>query len=129
MILALLCLTLSIACFSIRELYYHGKLKWMKDDASFWGERSHYRKYANPLDEPKNNWYYKFFRIGYKERFLGSATVFVALTDAPHMLQFFLFIFLSLSISIALELNWKGYLMVWIGVHGIHFLTYKFLQR
>lgn len=89
MVTSFILFLLGALCYSVRDLKSFGKLKWMKDDDSFWGEDSHYRKYANPLDAPKDNWYYRFFKIGYKEKWFTSATLTVALTDSSHMLQFF----------------------------------------
>lgn len=126
MIIPLTLLALAIACRSISELALHGKLKWSKDDSGFWGERSYYRKYANPLDAPRDNWYYRTFKIGYKERFLLSASFLVSLTDGTHLMQSLFFIFLSLSFSIATGLN---FLFVWGGILLVHFVTYRIAQK
>jgi hypothetical protein len=130
MMLSLLCFTLAVICCSIKDLQAHGKLKWMDYGRGFWGEESYYRKYADPIENSKNNWYTKFFKIKYKERWFTSTTFTVFLTDAWHLLQFLIFIFLSLGISLALELhNWQQYLAVYAGIHVVHFLTYRLLQR
>lgn len=129
MILAFIFLSLAIACRSCVELWNHGKLKWSKEDDSFWGEHSYTRKYANPFEPPKENWYYRVFKIGYLERFPLSATVLVFLTDGYHLAQFMFFNFLSLSFAFALGFSWITLGLVWGGVHIIHTLLYKFLQK
>src|SRR6478736_5466835 len=80
-----------ITSYLFGELWSHGKLAWMyRDDVhpdSFWGDRSYNRKYDRRMIIAPATWYYRFFEIKYKERFPGSATVFVALTDGYHLMQ------------------------------------------
>lgn len=120
--MSLLLLAISIACRSISELSLHGKLRWSKGDDSFWGEESYWRKYASPIDAPKNNWYYKFFKIGYKERWPTSATFTVLFTDAMHLFQSLFFLSLSGSFSLATGVN---FFLVWLGIVLVHALTYR----
>lgn len=65
-----------------------------EDDESFWGKDSWRRKWATtPFGEfvtNSNNWYDQTFDLAYKERFPGSATIFVWLTDGFHLMQFFM---------------------------------------
>jgi hypothetical protein len=129
MILSLLFLSLAIACRSVVELWNHGKLKWSKEDDSFWGEHSHTRKYANPLDAPKDNWYYRFFKIGSLEKWPTSATFTVMFTDGAHMCQALFMLSLGLSVSFALTFSWWTLAGVWALVHGVHFTAYKLLSR
>jgi len=78
MILGFMSLALSIVCYSVKELQAHSKLRWQKGYYGFWDEKSHYRKYKkdwskDPLGYDRfpapQNWYYRFFKIKYKERF------------------------------------------------------------
>lgn len=136
MVLALIFLCLAIGCYSIRELHAHGKLKWMHHRRylrKFWDEDSWLRKYeltkgGTVIPAPKT-WYYRTFKIIYKERWPTSATFTVMFTDGPHLFQFFFFLFISLSLGIALELSWKGVILVWLVVHAIHFTAYRLLQK
>lgn len=131
MVLALIFLCIAIGCYSIRELHAHGKLRWMneKDEYSFWGEDCYMRKYTDDMEEPPDNWYYNFFNIGYIEKWPTSATFTVMFTDGPHLMQFFFFLFISLSSGMALELSWKGFILVWLLIHLVHFLVCKLLQK
>lgn len=124
--IAALLLILAIACRSISELALHGKLRWSKGDDSFWGEESYWRKYASPIDAPKNNWYYKFFKIGYKERWPTSATFTVFATCGMHLMQFLYHLSLSASFSLATGVN---FFWVWPSIVAIHAVTYRILQR
>lgn len=127
--IAILFLIIAIACRSISELALHGKLKWSKEDDSFWGEHSYTRKYANPYEPPKENWYYRFYKIGYLERWPTSATLTVMFTDGPHLSQFMFFNFLSLSVTFLIGFSWWTLAGVWIGVHVVHAGLYKLLSR
>lgn len=131
-------LALSIACYSISQLQQHGKLRWQKGVYGFWDEKSHYRKYKkdwskDPLGydrfPPPDNWYYRFFKIKYKERFPLSATFLVTFTDGYHLMQFLFLLFLSSSITLFIGFDWWLLLCVWSGIHIIHFLVYKLLSR
>lgn len=134
LISSLISLALAVSCRAITELALHGKLRWSGKHTSFWGNNSWMRKYNFKGDMyndlPPNNWYYRFFNIDYKERFPLSATLLVFVTDGMHLCQALFFLLLSLSFSIALELqNWKQYLLVYIGIHVAHFVTYRVLQK
>lgn len=131
MILALLFLSLAIACRAIGELHAHGKLKWMSENPrGFWGDDSWKRKYkmeeGNLLMPRKPNWYYRLFRIKYTERWFTSTNLTVLFTDGMHLCQSAFFIFLSVSFSIATGLN---FFFIWAGILLVHFLSYRLLQR
>lgn len=65
-------------------------------DGSFWGKDSWVRKYTTSsfehvvFDLAPDTWYYRLFKISHKERWPGSATIFVWLTDGFHLMQFFM---------------------------------------
>lgn len=88
--------------YAIKDLHSHGKLRWITEDLhGFWGKISWYRKYEcvekfdeiihekylDPVKAPKT-WYYKRFKIKYKEKWFTSATATVFLTDGWHLAQF-----------------------------------------
>lgn len=55
-------------------------------------------KYRKPLQIAPVNWYYKLFKLKYKERFLFSGSFLVALTDRYHRFQLFFKLFLCAAI-------------------------------
>lgn len=124
------CFAAGVFFYTIKELQSFGKLKWQKGDDSFWGENSHYRKYANPLDAPKDNWYYRFFKIGYKERSPGSATIFVMFTDGAHLCQtLFKLLFCISIVTYSMDFSWWMALVYFV-IWGVVFtITYKILSR
>ena len=134
--LSIIFLIASIGCYSLKELHAHSKLKWSKGDDSFWGEESYWRKYANPMDAPLENWYYKFFKIKSKERWPTSATFTVMFTDGMHLMQFLHHLLLAISLGLLFEIkifdfngNVQAMVLVWLIIKGTHGATYKFLSR
>lgn len=112
MILTTLSMIAAVACYAIKELHAHSKLKWSKGDDSFWGEESYWRKYASPIDPPVDNWYYRLFNIGYREKWPTSATLTVALTDGMHLAQAGFKLFLALSFVPLTGWIWAG--VIWV---------------
>jgi hypothetical protein len=136
MILALVLLALGIGCYSVKELQAHGKLRWMQHGnyiRAFWDEDSYLRKYKltneGTVIVAPQNWYYRFFKIKYKERFPLSATFLVAFTDGMHLMQFFFLLFISLSVALLIGFNWWTLLLVWSGIHIVHASVYRLLSR
>jgi len=128
--ISLLLLIPAIAAYSISQLQQHGKLRWsyLKIE-SFWGEFGWRKKYkwdeqGTFLPAPKT-WYYRFFKIKYKERFPLSATFLVAITDGYHLSQSVMFLSIAGSFSIALSLN---FFLVWGGILLVHSLSYLIFQ-
>ena len=110
MTLSLILFSLSIVCYSISQLLNHGKFRWSKKGFGFWDHDSDKRKYIS--------------KIPFARTFL------IFLTDGYHLMQALFLLFLSLGISLALELqNWKEYLAVYVGIHVVHFVTYKILSK
>lgn len=128
-LLTIISLIASIGCYSISQLLIHEKFKWLARDYSFWGGKTYLRKYKFPLDSNVNNWYYRFFKIKYKERFPLSATFLVFLTDGYHLNQALFMLFVSLSVTFALGFSWWLLLGVWSLIHIVHFITYKVLSK
>ena len=138
MILALILLALSIACYSVSQLQQHGKLHWqsLSKMYSFWGEWSDLRKYKRDHDPTgvvhylrvvaPDNWYYRFFKIKYKERFPLSATFLVSITDSYHALQSLSFLSMAGSIYLFSGIN---FFAIWLGILFINFIIYKLLSK
>ena len=130
MVAAFSLLALSIACYSVRELQAHGKLRWQEDEDGFWNNNSWTRKYATDdkgffIPAPKNI-YYRFFKIKYKERFPLSATFLVSITDSYHLLQSLSFLSMSGCVSL---LSGIPFYFVWPGIIFVHALIYKLLSK
>lgn len=133
MILTLVFLVLAVLCFAIKELHAHGKLKWTDLPAiSFWGVASDERKYkwdkkTGEQFPPPSNWYYRFFKIKYKERWPTSATLTVAFTDGEHLAQAGFKLFIALSFAPLTGWIWAG--VIWL-TFGLSFtIFYKLLSR
>jgi len=93
----------SVGCYTITQLIMHGKFRLQ---GKFWNKDSWENKYRMPL-EPASGWYYKLLKITYRERFPGSASFFVSVTDAYHLFQ--LFFKLLLCASIVTYKNYFGW--------------------
>jgi len=135
MIPSIISFILSIVAYGISQLQQHGKLRWTKSYNGFWGEESDKRKYKKDLSKDPlgydlfrapDNWYYRFFKIKYKERFPLSSTFLVAFTDGYHHMQFWMFIFLSIGISLSIQVP---FYYVWPGVLLINWLTRRLLSK
>jgi hypothetical protein len=129
MILALILLAIAIACYSVIQLGQHGKLKWMDANAGYWGMHSSIRKYKyinGKVQQAPDNWYYRFFKVPYKESFPLSATFLVSFTDYYHTTQSLFFIALAASIYLLSGIN---FLIIWALILLINFLTYKILSK
>src|SRR5687768_7244559 len=91
-IYSLIAAVVMIALYRITQMIQHGQIKWSKDDEDFWGNESWRLKYKSDdsgflIDAPEN-WYYKLFKIDYKERWFTSTWLTVFATDGYHLLQF-----------------------------------------
>lgn len=126
-ILALLCLISAAGCYAVIENIQirHEKSIWSKSSIySFWGvngwTRKYYRNKLHGVFElaPKN-WYYRSFNLKYREKFPGSATVFVFVTDAHHFFQWLMFNLIALSLALVL---WGDIGAILIGVIAIRIL-------
>jgi hypothetical protein len=136
---SLICLSLGAVAYCISQLQIQGKLTLMNttEGFSFWGVTSWRRKYdretgpkgGKVLIQAPTTWYYKLFNLKYKERFPGSATVFVALTDGYHLMQFLFLLLISGAIAVHTE-NWLLWLLIYRAVFGVTFtIFYKWLAR
>jgi hypothetical protein len=126
MIISLVLLGIGIAAYSISQLLEHQKFKWMTSDYTFWGGRGYLRKYKFPLESHKGNWYYRLFKIKYKERWPTSATFTVMFTDSYHAFQSISFLSFAGAFSLMSGIH---FLYVWAGILLIHFTVYRLLQK
>jgi hypothetical protein len=87
LLIGLILLVSSSIPYAVKE-YYHKNGFLNLRPTGFFGRNSWKRKWkyeaGRPILAPKN-WYYKFFKLKYRERFLLSSTLLVFLTDAPHL--------------------------------------------
>lgn len=133
-ILSFISFALGVFCFSVKELQAHGKLKWVKDGHPFWDQDSWERKYASDdeghiLPAP-DNWYYRFFKIKYKERFPLSATLLVSLTDGAHLMQTAFKVLFCISIvTYSMEFCWWMVLIYFVEWGLVFTVTYKWLSK
>lgn len=135
-LLAILFLILAVGSYSISQLVLHGKFKFAQGGYyGFWDERSYERKYKKNDDIDPLGWskypapttyYYKLFNIPYKERFPGSATFLVLLTDGYHLTQSLSFLCLSGSLSM---FSGYSFFIFWIGIVALHATFYRIFQK
>lgn len=127
----LLLLVISVISYGIKELWQHNKIIWMRKITGFWGQESWRRKYKGLgyFPEYPTNFYYRFFKIKYKERFPLSATLLVFVTDGAHLMQF---IYVN-GLCLAAALLFPNTLLTFVIVRGIWGLiftaTYKLLSK
>lgn len=133
--LSLLLFMIAGVAYSIHESQVHGKLRWAKNEYSYWGKSSWLWKYKwrdgmplSPIYAPENL-YYKWFKISYKERFPGSATILVGLTDGAHAMQFVYLLAFSASAAVLTPHPWI-YLVAFRVTIGITFtIFYRLLAK
>lgn len=117
MIASIIFLALAAACWAVCSHYtFQNRGKYV---FGFWGSESWKRKYKRSASgsnavywlvaAPSDNWYYRIFKIRYKERFPLSATMLVFLTDGYHFTQWIMI--KCIIASITLEL--KPFLVLW----------------
>lgn len=139
--ITLVFLVLAVLCFTVSQLHIHKKGRWIDSAGmySFFGAASYRRKYKSkmihdsvigsepfPVKAPQT-WYYKFFKIPYREAFPLSATLLVNFTDLYHLSQMFFKLFLALSFAPLTGWIWAG--VIWV-LWGISFtIFYRLLSR
>lgn len=88
----------------------HGKF-YIGNMFGFFGSSQWVRKYKRPrTDETPKNFYYKTFRIPYKECFPLSATALVFVTDAYHFFQWLT----TKLIFLAITRDPLTYVLIWV---------------
>jgi hypothetical protein len=135
-VLSLILFCAGAVAYCVSQLIMHGKLKWSEDEKGFdfWGKNSGARKYkrlpnGTILLPAPTTYYYKLFNLKYKERFPGSATVFVALTDGYHLCQLLFLLLISGAIAVHTE-NWLLWLLIYRCTFGVIFtVCYKLFAK
>lgn len=136
---SLLLLALSAIPAAYQHLHDHGKLMSIGRPGGFFSSLQWTRKYKLATMDPDDaymglfrtapdNWYYRFFKIKYQERFPLSATLLSLFTDAYHSSQALMRILMSLSITLAMNAPWWAFLVVWVAYATIHAAFYKILS-
>lgn len=128
---------LSVVAYSLKELQAHGKIRWANHPSNFWWSDSWIRKYkidpkrSNQFIPAPDNWYYKLFKITYKEIFPLSATALVFLTDGYHLMQFcykVLFIVSLVTYEPIFNMVWD-FIIYFVGFGVVFSLTYKLASK
>lgn len=86
---------LSWPLFAIAVVFYT-----LSQSANFKDSEGWKNKYKQPMTPAPDNWYYKFFRLKYREKFPLSGSFLVSLTDKYHFYQLGFKAFLCLSIAL-----------------------------
>lgn len=120
----ILLLILATGCYIITQLWTFGRLGWAQKSPplSFWGSNSNARKY--PIIKSFKNGKVIDIPDTTRERFIGSTTVFVFLTDGYHLLQFIAFRLIYLAIAISTPHIWWVWGVMCI-VHPVWFWAFQ----
>lgn len=124
-------------------LHDTGKARWFGPDKGFFGKMQYTRKYADYgagymisgnvtakfYDPAPDTWYYRFFKIAYKEAFLFSATFLVSFTDFYHTSQLIMRLLIASSFTIAIGAPWYFAGVIWGAYATVHAVGYKMLSR
>jgi len=108
------CINLATFIFSV---YFYTK----SQEETFDNSDSWENKYQKPLRVAPVNWYYKFFKLKYKERFPLSGSFLVALTDSYHQYQLFFKLFLCTAIVLYQPLFYWWDALIYFVLWGIVF--------
>lgn len=127
MIISTIFLAIAACCWAIMSHYtFHNRVR---DELSFWGKESWKRKYKRypsksesdyTLIAAPNTWYYRLFRLRYKEKFPLSATALVFTTDGYHLMQWIG----VKAILAAITINPLYYMILWVTWLAVFNVTY-----
>ena len=122
--MSLILFALAAFFYSVSQSITFGKFRLK---SNFW--QSWDRKYKEPKEPAPTTWYYKLAVLKYKERFPGSGTVFVALTDGYHFSQLlFKLSLVAAVVSYRPLLGWWDMLIYFV-LWGIVFtLSYRWVS-
>jgi hypothetical protein len=134
MIIGILFILLFIGANAIAELANQGKIKWKSvNPYGFWGEYMDRRKYKNYVTgkylPPKDNWYYRFFKIPHREKWFTSATFTVMFTDGYHLAQAISNLCLAVGLWFIFGLGWWWLLAIWLVIVGSYAMYYKLFSN
>lgn len=116
---------LAVIFYTLSQLVMHSKIRWTGRYFSNSGRNKYGEGY--PLD----NWYYRFFKIPHRERFPGSATIFVTFTDFYHLSQAVFKVCLCLAIAFHKPFfNWWIDAIIFWSIFSVTFaIFYNLLQH
>lgn len=117
-------------CHGVVSRYQHEGFKFK--NVKFWSADSWRNKYKSNgafMDNAPNNWYYRFFKIDYKEKFPLSATLLVFLTDGYHFTQWIMIKCLALSIALLVPHHFIFFFSFWALWTVCFQLTYIFFKK
>ena len=121
--MSLIAFIIAAVCYTVSQLQMHGKLATV----GFWSVHSWKHKYG--MGAAPKNWYYRLFKIKYKERFPLSATLLVSLTDGYHLMQLFFKLLLCVAIVFYTPLFGWWDLLIYFVVFGVVFtVCYRLFQ-
>lgn len=123
--ISILLFVAAVIFYTLSQLVMHSKIRW----TGRYFSNSGLNKYGDGY--PLDNWYYRLFKIPHRERFPGSATIFVTFTDFYHLSQAFFKIFLCLAIAFHKPLfNWWADAIIFWALFSIVFtLAYRIFSR
>jgi len=104
----IVCILLAGCCYAVlsKLTFYNDR-----DDSSFWGKKSWWRKYRQSAPFlPKKTLYYRLFKIKYREAFPLSTTALVFLTDGYHLVQWFMLKFIFIAVAGGINMT---FLYIW----------------
>jgi len=125
--LALLCL--SAPFYAYCALHDEGKLKGWGHETGFFGFNQYLRKYARVYKTRPNTWYYRFFKVKYKEAYPLSATILAWTTDGYHLFQLIWKAIVIDSMAILTPWPWTVFLSGFSAFTFVFALFYKLLSR
>ena len=126
--LALLCL--SAPFYAYCALHDEGKLKGWGPDEGFFGNNQYRRKYKKTYPRlAPNTWYYRFFKLPYKETYPLSATILAWTTDGYHLFQLVWKALIIDSMAILTPWPWTVFLSGFSAFTFVFALFYKLLSR
>lgn len=129
--LSILLLGLAAPLYAYCALHDEGKLKGFGPDEGFFGFNQYRRKYKNGdlLTPAEKNWYYRFFKLKYREAFPLSATFLSSLTDGYHSFQLVWKALIIASTAILTPWPWTFFLTGFSLFTFVFTVGYKLLSR
>lgn len=112
--MSLILFVVAVVFYALTQAIMHGRIKDKPGN-----------KYAEPR-RPGKGFYYRLFDIEYQERFPGSATFLVSLTDKYHVLQLAFKLFLCCAIVTYNSLyGWWDALIYFVSFGIVFTITYR----
>lgn len=130
---SIILLGLAAPLYAYCALHDEGKLKGWRPLTGFFGKEQYERKYAKnengyAFKAPKT-WYYRFFKLKYKEAYPLSATFLAFTTDGYHLFQLLWKSCIIASISILTPWPWTFFAVGFSLFTFVFAMFYKILSR